>query len=93
MKLLKYASLSLYLFKLTLAIIIVLVIKVAGQNKLVYLRGNVKDANDNTPLKGVNISILNTTFGTSTDSLGDYILNIKEGKYKIAFSYVGTKRY
>jgi len=91
MKLLKYASLSLYLFKLTLAIIIVLVIKVAGQNKLVSLRGNVKDANDNTPLKGVNISILNTTFGTSTDSLGNYILKIKEGKYKIAFSYVGYK--
>ena len=89
MKLIKHSSLSLYRLKLTLAIIIVLAIKVAGQNRVVYLKGYVKDANDNTPLKGVNISVLNTTFGTSTDSLGNYILNIKPGKYIITFSYVG----
>jgi hypothetical protein len=75
--------------KLTLLIIIILVINVAGQNRVVNLKGYVKDANDDSPLKGVNISVQNTTFGTSTDSLGNFILNIKPGKYKITFSYVG----
>src|ERR1035437_2934507 len=91
MKLIKHSSLSLYRLKLTLAIIIVLAIKVAGQNRVVYLKGYIKNANSNTPLKGVNLSVLNTTSGTSTDSLGNYILNIKPGKYLIAFSYVGYK--
>lgn len=75
--------------KLTLQIIIVLAVNLAGQNRLTTLKGYVKEVNDNHPLKGVNVSVLNTTFGTSTDSLGNYILNIKPGQYTIAFSYVG----
>jgi CarboxypepD_reg-like domain len=72
-------------------IIIAFSINGAAQSKIISVKGHVKDANDNASLKGVNVSVLNTPFGTSTDSFGDYMLNLKPGKYEITFSYVGYK--
>jgi hypothetical protein len=77
--------------KIIAALIIVLAMNAAGQNIHVTIKGEVKDANDNAPLKGVNISLQNTPFGAATDSLGNYTLNVKPGKYEILFSYVGYK--
>lgn len=76
---------------LILLLIAVLSVVVSGQTKLVTIYGYVKDENSNLPLKGVNISILNTPFGTSTDSLGHYTLVVKPGEYKVNFSYVGYR--
>lgn len=62
-----------------------------GQTRQIKIYGHVKDADTNILLKGVNITILDTPFGTSTDSLGNYALFVKPGKYNIIFSYVGYK--
>lgn len=53
------------------------------------LKGNLKDLNSNETLIGVNISIENSTDGTSTDIDGNYELKLEPGKYKIIYSYVG----
>ena len=86
-RLIKTAVLS--SMKFIVLLVIIFSISAAGQNNLVTVTGHVKDANNDDALKSVNISILNTAFGTSTDSLGNYILNVKPGKYSIAFIYVG----
>ena len=72
-------------------VIILLTLNTTGQNKLIIIKGQVKDASSGAPLIGVNISVQNTPFGTLTDGLGNYILNLKAGKYSITFSYVGYK--
>jgi hypothetical protein len=60
-----------------------------GQKKFITIQGYIKDASTGAPLVGVNISVLNTPLGTSTDKLGIYRLNVKAGNYSILFSCVG----
>ena len=46
------------------------------------------------PLPGVNIVIINTDYGSSTDEKGNYkILNLNPGNYKIEFSSIGYEKY
>lgn len=59
----------------------------ANQGKII---GQVKDAETGEPLIGVNIQLMNTSQGTTTDMDGKYvILNIHPGVYTVRFSYVG----
>src|SRR5690606_8854420 len=51
--------------------------------------GTVHDGQDNTPLTGVNVQVVGTNIGTSTDFEGDYTLAIEEGTYTLRFSYIG----
>lgn len=54
------------------------------------ISGNVIDARTKEPLIGVNIQILGTTLGASTDDDGVYfILNIPPGVYQVEATYVG----
>ena len=87
----KYVLLSFNRFKLILGLILILVLNVKGQNKYVTVKGHVEDANSGIHLTGVNVSVLKTHLGTTTDSLGNYILNLNTGKYSITFSCVGYK--
>ena len=48
--------------------------------------GKLTDIN-NVPIENVNISI-NNEIGCSTDSKGDYILNLSQGKYIVVFKHI-----
>jgi len=54
------------------------------------LTGTVKNKNDNTPLAGCNIVILNTDLGTASDPSGEFtILNISPGVYSVKAMMIG----
>lgn len=55
------------------------------------IKGRVTNSHTNTALKDVNIIILSTNYGTTTDSLGNFLIKLPYGTYKIQFSYVGFK--
>ena len=52
------------------------------------LKGNVVSQSDSQPIPGVNIVVLKSTNGTSTDFDGNYQLNVKNGDV-LQFSYIG----
>ncbi len=60
-----------------------------AQDKPESIRGHVSDAKTNLPLASVNVVVIQTTYGTATDSLGNFSLNIMPGKYTLRFSRVG----
>jgi len=51
--------------------------------------GTVVDANSGEPLAGVNVIIVGTNTGTSTDVNGNYSLELREGDHRIRASFVG----
>ncbi len=61
----------------------------AQQNAIV--RGAVIDASANEPLAAVNIILVGTNSGTSTDVNGQYSFRIPEGEHEIRASFVGFK--
>jgi len=57
------------------------------------ISGKITDENTNEPLPGVNIIVQGTSYGTATDSDGNYLLiNLPAGKYTIVFSAVGFQK-
>ncbi|MEX2363604.1 MAG: TonB-dependent receptor [Balneolaceae bacterium] len=57
------------------------------------LSGTIIDKEDGSPLIGVNIIMLGTSFGTASDLDGNYtIRNIRPGEYSVEFRYVGFER-
>jgi len=74
---------------LTVLIVGIISSQAIAQNELVSIAGHVKDANTNSKLSGANVAVELTSYGTTTDSLGNFSLTIKPGKYQIRFSYVG----
>lgn len=56
------------------------------------IRGMVADADNNQPLVGATVALLETTYGTVTDSVGTYRLqNVPVGRYQLHVSYVGKE--
>src|SRR5215204_2781705 len=53
------------------------------------LRGSVKDANG-LPLAGASVVLKGTNKGTTTNTIGDYSLQVAPGTYILVISYVGT---
>lgn len=53
------------------------------------VQGTVTSADDGSPLPGVNITVKNTTIGTSTDANGNYSLTIPDTSNVLVFSFVG----
>ena len=51
--------------------------------------GLVYDSNTNEPLIGVTVSVVGTSFGTTTDIDGKYTIAIPIGVSQLTFSYVG----
>ncbi len=76
----------LYLFILLLA-------AMCGAAQNATLSGKVIDAEDKSPLIGVNIMIIGTSIGTASDNNGNYTLkNLKPGIYNIKYSYTGYEK-
>jgi hypothetical protein len=58
------------------------------------VRGKIVDDRTNNPLQNVNVLILGTSFGSSTDSSGGYFIhNIPEGLYELRASCIGRTAY
>ncbi|WP_372757487.1 SusC/RagA family TonB-linked outer membrane protein [Mariniflexile sp.] len=72
--------------KLALVALLLFSIAVFAQNKTVT--GVVVSATDNIPIPGVNVIVMNTTKGTTTDFDGAFKLDVKSGD-ALQFSYIG----
>ena len=55
------------------------------------VKGTVKD--NNVPLVNASVTIQGKGTGTTTDSNGEYDLQIEPGNYTLVFSYVGSQQY
>ncbi|HYF67195.1 MAG TPA: TonB-dependent receptor [Ohtaekwangia sp.] len=55
------------------------------------VKGKVIDSQDNSPLPGVNIVIKGTTTGTTTDSNGDYSIDVPDENAVLLFTFIGYK--
>lgn len=53
------------------------------------IQGTVTSADDGSPLPGVNITVQNTTIGTSTDTDGNYSLTVPDTSNVLVFSFIG----
>lgn len=53
------------------------------------ISGQVRDADDGTPLPGVNILVKNTSIGTATDVDGAYEITVPDDATTLVFSYTG----
>ncbi|WP_142786380.1 SusC/RagA family TonB-linked outer membrane protein [Changchengzhania lutea] len=73
--------------KLTLIIILFFNIVMIAQNGTV-IKGTVVSATDNIPIPGVNVIVVNTTRGTTTDFDGNYQIQANEGEV-LQFTYIG----
>ncbi len=60
-----------------------------AQKGLVSISGRVEDAASRSPLAGVNVLALHSSYGTTTDSLGDFQLNLEPGTYVLSVTCVG----
>ncbi len=57
------------------------------------IKGTVNDSKNNEPLPAVNISLLGTVLGTTTDKNGNFYLpNIPFGEYNVRFTMMGYKK-
>ncbi|HER08706.1 MAG TPA: TonB-dependent receptor [Bacteroides sp.] len=55
------------------------------------IRGKVIDQESKEPLMYANIGVEGTSFGTTGDIEGNFILNLAAGKYTLVFSYISYK--
>ncbi|MCK4307647.1 TonB-dependent receptor [candidate division WOR-3 bacterium] len=53
------------------------------------ISGKVYDADTREPLPLVNLSVIGTIYGCSTDTLGEFFLKIPEGEYELKATYIG----
>lgn len=63
-----------------------------AQPDRVIVTGHVFDSTTNEPISGVNVMVVKTSEGTSTDSLGDFVMYLKPGKYRLSFNFVGYRK-
>lgn len=60
-----------------------------GQTRVV--QGTVTAKEDNSPLPGVNIVVMNTSRGTASDSEGKYRIELSQSETSLVFSFIGYK--
>ena len=60
-----------------------------AQSNQLLIYGKVLNFQTNMPISDVNVSVITKTWGTTTDSIGNFSLKIPKGSYKIKFSFVG----
>ena len=57
------------------------------------ISGNVSDSETGELLVGANITIEETSTGTSTNSSGFYSIDIENGEYNVSVSYIGYEDF
>jgi hypothetical protein len=73
--------------KLILMVVLMFNMALFAQNS-VSLKGTVVSETDYIPILGVNVIVLNTSKGTTTDFDGNYQIEVKKGDV-LQFSYIG----
>lgn len=73
--------------KLILVVLLLLSVTINAQNQTT-IKGTVVSVTDNFPIPGVNVIVVGTTNGTTTDFDGNYEIKVKVGDV-LQFSYVG----
>lgn len=68
---------------------LVLLFSVALSAQNIEIKGNVIDMTTQLPLEGVSVQIEGTTIGTTTNSLGQYSISVKEDSDFLIFSMLG----
>lgn len=75
--------------KITLFLLVFSSVDISAQ-QIGAITGHVKDAKTQQALIGVNVVLLGTQRGATTDSLGNFrIANLQPGNYRLRFSYIG----
>ncbi len=74
--------------KILVPFLILLLTATMQSQNLFSLTGKVFDENNN-PLPGATVKVLNTQFATATDVSGAYSFEIPKGKYHIEVSFIG----
>ncbi|MBE2187866.1 MAG: carboxypeptidase-like regulatory domain-containing protein, partial [Candidatus Kapabacteria bacterium] len=70
------------------------VINGIAQQATQNIRGKVVDIASNAPLAFVNVALINTKFGSRTDSLGNFTIeNVPVGRYTIRLTMLGYETY
>ncbi|MEJ2637440.1 MAG: TonB-dependent receptor, partial [Calditrichia bacterium] len=69
---------------------LILLTQTAVAREVGSISGKVTDARTKEDLIGVNVVVMDTDFGASTDLSGNYIIdNVPVGTYRVEFSYIG----
>ena len=77
-----------YLWAILLCMLLLRGIGLSGTNGI--LEGIIKDKETGETLAGVNVRIVGTQLGASSDSVGRYVIqNIRAGKYDVRFTHIG----
>lgn len=58
-------------------------------SQTVEVSGTVKDAKTNKPLEFVTVKVADTSYGTTADKNGKYLIRLNPGGHKLIFSYIG----
>jgi len=64
-------------------------VSINAQTKRYSLSGTLTDASNGEQLIGATISVIDTNIGSVSNIYGFYSLTLKEGNYKIKYSYIG----
>jgi len=75
--------------KIIISTALILFLACSSFSQQFSLRGKVFDSKTNKPLEYVTIKVSDTTYGTTADKNGNYILKLDRGSYKVIFSMVG----
>ena len=74
----------------SLSMLLLMALSVAYAGNTGKIAGRVIDKETKEPLPGVNVTIIGTNFGASTDIEGRYyILNVPVGSYEVRAAYIG----
>jgi iron complex outermembrane receptor protein len=77
-----------YLFVLPIAIFMLLHPGQGFSQTLHTIKGNVYNTETGEPVSSVNIAVVNTTTGTSTDEQGNFELRLTSGRHQLRFTSV-----
>ena len=76
--------------KKAILFILIFVVSTFAQTPRGSISGTVIDAQTKEPLIGVNVLVLDTQYGASTDIEGRYTIeNVPVGAYRLRFDYIG----
>ncbi|MDB4710886.1 carboxypeptidase-like regulatory domain-containing protein, partial [Flavobacteriales bacterium] len=74
--------------KFKILFIIILCLSFLDVSYASYIKGKVTDENGEA-LPFATVYIHNTTYGVTTNSIGNYFIELKPGNYSITYSFIG----
>ncbi len=83
-----FSQTHLIMNKLFTLLLLLLPVFVFAQNKI-KIKGRITQAITNLPIYGASIYVIQTGYGTSTDSLGNYEMNLSAGSFLVEVSHQG----